>query len=209
MPKHGKNGHLKNRTRSGKNKKRMMDIQREIAALPALVFEPGDDTAETAGGNALPQILSKHGRLILRMSAAVESLDQRYEKLARQLEERDRRIETLTDACQTAEREAEQIAQAAIHLMDALDWVHDALTEKGQNNFSYEVEAARRDCLRRLAAVGVSEVPCVGQMDGRLHDGLDTVADAPVPKYHIVQIVRRGFQRGTQILRRAGVVTAA
>jgi len=34
------------------------------------------------------------------------------------------------------------------------------------------------------------------------------VATEDVSRYHIVRVIRRGFQSGTEILRRAGVVTA-
>jgi molecular chaperone GrpE (heat shock protein) len=114
----------------------------------------------------------------------------------------------LSEARRDAERRARQVALEAIHLMDALDWVQGALTARG-DALAREVALAQRDCLRRLAAVGVTEIPCDGLMDGRLHEGVDTADGSGKPQYHIISVVRRGYQCGPEVLRRAEVVTAA
>jgi len=184
----------------------LSDIQREIAALPALTADaPEGDGAEAVSPL---QIVSKQGRLILRLSAATEAMEARYRELSGQLDERDRRIADLGEAKRDAERRARQVALEAIHLMDALDWIQGALMARG-DALARDAALAQRDCLRRLAAVGVTEIPCDGLMDGRLHEGLDTVDGSGKPQYHIVSVVRRGYQCGPEVLRRAEVVTAA
>lgn len=183
-----------------------MDIQREIAALPALVFEGAVEESEPASPL---QIVSKQGRLLLRLSASAEALDRQYATLVARMAERDARLEAQDDARRAAERQTRQTALAAIRLMDALDWVYDALAQRDQQALARDVDAARRDCLRRLASVGVSEIPCQGMMDPTLHEGLATAATDETPRYHIVRVDRRGFQCGPDVLRRAGVTTAA
>jgi molecular chaperone GrpE (heat shock protein) len=188
----------------------LSDIQREIAALPELTVEtPEGDDQEDGSKTASPlQIVSKQGRLILRLSAATEAMEARYRELSGQLDERDRRIMELGEAKRDAERRARQAVLEAIHLMDALDWIQEALAARG-DALAREVALAQRDCARRLAAVGVTEIPCDGLMDGRLHEGVDTAADTGKPKYYIISVVRRGYQCGPEVLRRAGVITAA
>jgi molecular chaperone GrpE (heat shock protein) len=154
-------------------------------------------------------------------------LEARYRELTTQLreqgaqrdaemQERETRIARLNAEIAEAKREGQEqtrkIALEAIRLMDVLDWTQAALRTRGEAaaDLVPEVASAQRDCLRRLAAVGITEIPCQGMMDGRLHEGLETVpeAEATVPRYHIVRMVRRGWQCGADILRRAGVVTA-
>jgi molecular chaperone GrpE (heat shock protein) len=189
----------------------LSDIQREIAALPELTADalPAGSGTEGGGEATSPlQIVSKQGRLILRLSAATEAMEARYRELSGQLEERDRRLAESSEAKREAERRARQMALEAIHLMDALDWVQGALVARG-DALACDVLLAQRDCARRLAAVGVTEIPCDGLMDGRLHEGVDTAEDTGKPQYHIVSVVRRGYQCGPEVLRRAEVITAA
>jgi molecular chaperone GrpE (heat shock protein) len=186
----------------------LSELQREIAALPTLSVEPSDEKAVTTEETTPLQLVSKQGRLILRLSAATEAMEARYKELAARLSERDERVEELTAARREAEKRARQVAQEAIHLMDALDWVQSALAAQG-HPLAKELVSAQRDCLNRLAALGITEVPGEGMVDGRLHEGVDKVESSDVPQYHIVSVVRRGFQWGTEILRRAEVITAA
>jgi molecular chaperone GrpE (heat shock protein) len=185
----------------------LSELQREIAALPSLAVE-------TAEGEAVPeettplQLVARQGRVILRLSAATESVEKRYHELAERLAERDGRIEELSAARREAEKRARQAALEAVHLMDALDWARDALEKQG-HPLAKELAAAQRDCLSRMAALGIRETPGEGLMDGRLHEGVDTVETDAVPRYHIVSVVRRGYQWGADVLRRAEVITAA
>lgn len=185
----------------------LSELQREIAALPTL-------SVETSEGEATPeeitplQLVAKQGRVILRLSAATEAVEKRYKELAGQLAERDEHIKELSGARREAEKRVRQTALEAIYLMDALDWVQGALASQA-HPLAREVAAAQRDCLNRLAALGISETPAVGVMDGRLHEGVDTVETDTVPRYHIVSVVRRGYQWGADVLRRAEVITAA
>jgi molecular chaperone GrpE (heat shock protein) len=194
------------------------DIQREIAALPAsLPAPPGAlGEAEALKRPAGPlQVVSKQGRLILRTAAAVEALETRTRELTEEAKAQRRQAEETTDALRRSERHGRQIALEAIHLMDALDWVAGAIAARGDEKFAHEIVSAQRDCLRRLAAVGITEIPAPrgSAMDGRLHEGLEALPavdeNKDIPQYHIVSLVRRGYQSGTDVLRRAGVATAA
>ena len=181
-----------------------LNIQEELLRLPVLT---------AVGVSYAPpvnflQIVSRQGRLLMKLSASAESLDRRYENLALQIVEREKDLEEAIQEKKDAQHSARQIALSAIQLMDALDWVHDSLKNLGQETFARDVEAAQRDCLRRLAGVGVTEIFVTGVFDGRFHEGVETVSAPNVPQYHIVRAVRRGFQLGLDILRRADVVTA-
>ena len=190
------------------------DIQREIAALPAVLPNSGDVAADEASAGPL-QIVSKQGRLILRLSAAMEALDTRIKQLAEESKTADDRAETTADALRSSERRARQMALECVHLMDALDWVHEATAVRGDGALAVQILSAQRDCLRRLAAVGITEIPATrgGVMDGRLHEGLEavpaTAENADVARYHILELVRRGYQCGSDVLRRADVKTVA
>lgn len=195
----------------------LADIQREIAALPPAL----PDSHGAGGDGSSPdtpeplQIVSKQGRLILRLSAAIEALEVRYKELAEAEKARRTQSEALADTLRETERRARQTALEAIHLMDALDWAEGATRAQGNGKLADQIVSAQRDCLRRLAAVGVTEIPAArgAEMDGRLHEGVDavpaSVEDADVPRYHILSLVRRGYQYGTDVLRRAEVITAA
>jgi molecular chaperone GrpE (heat shock protein) len=185
----------------------LSELQREIAALPNLTVETPDGEAAPEETTPL-QLVAKQGRVILRLSAATEAIERRYKDLTVQLTERDEHIKELSGARREAEKRARQTALEAIHLMDALDWVQGALASQA-HPLAKEVAAAQRDCLNRLAALGISEAPNEGLVDGRLHEGVDTVETDAVPRYHIVSVVRRGYQWGADVLRRAEVITAA
>ena len=107
------------------------------------------------------------------------------------------------------------MALEAIHLMDALDWAGGAAGAHGEEKLAREILSAQRDCLRRLAVLGVTEISAArgAVMDGRMHEGLDAIPatddTADVPQYHILSLIRRGYQRGPDVLRRAGVATIA
>ena len=202
------------------------DIQREIAALPE-TLPPLDGEGEVEGGAAPPggsigplQIVSKQGRLILRLSAALEALEARVRGLSDESRSHRAVAETASDDLRKSERWARQLALECIHLMDALDWVQEATRARGDDRLAAQILSAQRDCLRRLAAAGITEIPAPRgtAMDGRLHSGLEAVAadgdggdgaDGAVEKYQIVELVRRGYQCGTDVLRRAEVKTAA
>jgi molecular chaperone GrpE (heat shock protein) len=139
------------------------------------------------------------------------------QKQKQEIQDRETRLFRLTYDLAQAQREGHEntrkIALEAIRLMDALDWVQEALTARGAavKDLSRELASAQRDCLRRLAAAGIEEIPATGRMDGHLHEGLEVVpADAAggVPKYDIVRVLRRGWKQGAEVLRRAGVATA-
>ena len=188
----------------------LSDIQREIAALPNLEVERDASAAVAATASPL-QIVSKQGRLILRLSASVTAMEAYCRELGERLGAHSARMGDLAEEKRAAEARARQIALEAIRVMDALDWVGEALAARpeGGDPLAGEVASARRDCLRRLAAVGITEVPCQGAMDGRLHEGLETTPGplAGKARYDIVSVLRRGYQCGADVLRRAGVVT--
>jgi molecular chaperone GrpE (heat shock protein) len=149
------------------------------------------------------------------MTAAVEALEVRTRELADDAKRQREQADDAAEALRLSQQRGRQMALEAIHLMDALDWVAESVAARGDAKFAREIVSAQRDCLRRLAAVGVSEIPAPrgAVMDGRLHEGLDSVPaegdNTDVPRYHILSLARRGYQSGTDVLRRAGVVTAA
>jgi Molecular chaperone GrpE (heat shock protein) len=196
----------------------LSDLERELEALPSLWVE-GDEEAEeeeatsaAATAEATPdplQIVARQGRLILRLSAAAEGLDARYRELSEQQRAVENRVEEAREEARLARQQVRKVALEAVHLMDALDWVYEALEHRG-DPLAAQVASARRDCLRRLAAVGINEIPASsgGVMDGRLHEGLESISAPDVPQYHIITVVRPGYQMGADVLRRAEVTTA-
>jgi len=187
----------------------LADLRREIDALPELrVSGEGGDVATPPVPVSPLQVISRQGRLILKLSATAESLDARYKELSERQRAQEARLEAAEEEARAAKRQARQAALEAVRLMDALDWVQEALTARGLP-LAGDVASAQRDCLGRLAALGLTEVPANGLMDGRLHEGLEAVETDAVPQYHIVRVLRRGWQMGPDVLRRAGVVTAA
>lgn len=179
---------------------------------------PAPDTAATVGEGAAAltdpvptdpmEIVARHGRLLLRLSAATEGLEARYRELAELRRGDDALLEEAREEARQARQQARRLALESVRLMDALDWVYDALSHRG-DTLAAQVASARRDCMRHLAAVGITEVPADGRMDGRLHEGLESVAGgSEVPQYHIVSVVRRGYQLGSDVLRRTEVTTA-
>lgn len=196
----------------------LSDLQREVASLPQLVVD------EMPEGNAertptLVEVASRQGKLILRLSATTEALEGRLRDLAGRLNERDTRAETLSTELTTLRQDTErqiqesvqqtrQLARETIYALDALDWVQDVL-EGREDALAGDVARARADCMKRLATVGVTEIRAEGVPDGRFHESVDTVDTDVVPQYHIVSVVRRGYQWGAEVLRRTEVVTAA
>jgi hypothetical protein len=187
--------------------KMALDIQKEVARLPELVYAGAGET-EAAEPSPM-QMVSKLGRNIMRVSLSAEALDKRYTELSEQLKERDERIHALADGKQAAEREARAAAMAAIHVMDALDWLSETATEHGDRELIRSVHAAQRDCLRKLAAAGLSEIPADGPFDGALHESIDTAQMEGRPGATISsKSCGAAFKRGGDSAAR-GVVTAA
>jgi molecular chaperone GrpE (heat shock protein) len=190
------------------------DLRRAIDALPELRPEGADESGGEPAAAATPlDIVSRQGRLILRLSAAAESLEARYKQLADAVAAREERLSAAEEEALAARQQARRMALEAVRLMDALDWVQEALAAAGGEAapLAREVASAQRDCLGRLAAAGLTPVPAEpgAPTDGRLHEGLEAVETDAVPQYHIVRVLRRGWQMGPDVLRRAGVVTAA
>jgi len=218
------------------------DIQREIERLPALLTagtsSDGDDAVTPSPLSPL-QVAAKQGRLLLRLSASSEATETRLRDLAIQAQERDALLHAAQEAAKAAREETkrEQMARRAadadtrkmaleaVRLLDSLEAAHGAALAENQTDLARELGAALQNGARRLAAVGITEIPAAGLMDGTLHNGVDTVprpnaaqemsgegsneseTTAETPQYHIVRVVRRGWQRGADILRRADVIT--
>lgn len=183
-----------------------LDIQREIAALPTLA--PGGDETVTTPDPSPLQVASRLGKQLLRLSASYQDLNERQQELTGQIKDRDRRLDEAADRERAGERQLRKTAETAVQILDALDFLHETLSKRN-DPLTTETESARRDCLRRLASVGVAEIPASGVFDGNLHEGVGTVpATDALPPYHIAEVVRRGFQMGTHILRKAEVITA-
>jgi molecular chaperone GrpE (heat shock protein) len=163
--------------------------------------------------NELNETIARQGRTILRLSAAVENLTGQSQSLERWVRDtftltraRERELE---DALEAARQETRLIALEAVRVLDALEWACDAARARSDDEALMRFEAARLDCVRRLSAAGVTEVPAEGEFDGRLHESLGARKTKSVPQYHILNVTRRGWQRGGEILRRAQVETAA
>jgi molecular chaperone GrpE (heat shock protein) len=148
----------------------------------------------------------------------VEALEGRTRDLSLLVQSQQQERDTLTERAQQLELSRRQIQQEAterlelcaseaIYLMDLLDWAFGALQSQ-QHALANEIGVARKEGVRRLAAIGITEIPATGEMDGRLHEGVDTVPSDTIPHYHIVSVVRSGWQWGATVLRRATVVTA-
>ena len=163
--------------------------------------------------NELTEAVSRQGRTVLRLAAAVEGLTGQSAALERWVRDtltlaraRERELE---DALNASRQETRLVALEAVRVLDALEWACDAAKTRKDTEALAQFESARKDCVRRLAAAGVTEIPAEGELDGRLHEGVGTRRSRRVPQYHIVNVVRRGWMRGGEVLRRAQVETAA
>jgi molecular chaperone GrpE (heat shock protein) len=163
--------------------------------------------------NELTEAVSRQGRTVLRLAAAVEGLTGQSAALERWVRDtltlaraRERELE---DSLAVSRQETRLVALEAIRVLDALEWACAAAKNRKDAEALEQFESARKDCVRRLSAAGITEIPAEGELDGRLHEGIGTKRSRRVPQYHIVNIVRRGWQRGGEVLRRAQVETAA
>lgn len=191
----------------------LSDIAREVAALPTLLVEGEEngDAPATAPIAAPLAALSRQGRLLLRLTASTDALAQKSDAL----------VQTGQKAVHAAQAAADdrlfRMANEAVFLMDVLQNAHEAAAVRANENnaLANELASALRSGARRLAAQGVCEIPCpVGEPpDGLLHESVDTVeagsdGTQSVTRYGVVGVVRRGWQIGNHVLRRAQVVTA-
>jgi len=191
-------------------------IRRAIAALPERLSIVGE---EEEGAN-IPRtdgplsVIARQGRLILRLTAATEAMEGRMKALVATQEQEQQALREAQEATRWAESSLRLIARdATLPLMDALDWAQEAANARGDKTLSDSLAAAVRDGLRRLAAVGITEIPAPigGTFDGRLHEAVEARQPTPgsgIARYAILFVVRRGYQRGTEILRRTTVITA-
>lgn len=187
-------------------------LRERIAALPERLRLEGDEESTADPKNEGPLgVVARQGRLILRLTAAVEATEARL----RTQEEMRAEIATAQAVVAQAQEETRRVLrEAVLPLMDALDFAGTAANTHGDTAVASSIAGARRDGLRRLAGIGVAEIPAaVGSpFDGRLHEAVESRPAPPgssVAQYTILAVVRPGYQRGTDILRRANVVTAA
>lgn len=192
------------------------EIRAEIERLPrTLNPENGEDDTpssplrQPSGPGSTPlDVVSRQGRLLMRLTASSESVDGRIKELVRVAEKQAAEAETLRGERRRAEERARHFTLETIRLIDTLDRLQAALAAK-EDPLADEAASAQRDAARRLTALGVTEIPCVGTSDGRLHESVDTVPAPPgTMRYTILSVVRRGWQSGADILRRACVITA-
>jgi molecular chaperone GrpE (heat shock protein) len=169
-------------------------------------------SAETQNDD-LSEAIARQGRTVLRLSAAVEGLTGQSQSLERWVRDtftltraRERELE---DALAASRQETSLLALEAIRILDALEWACETAKARKDDEAQALFERARQDCVRRLAAAGVTEIPTEGEFDGRLHEGLGVRKSKKVPQYHILSVSRRGWLRGSEVLRRAQVETAA
>lgn len=186
-------------------------LRERIAALPEKLRVEGDEGTEVSPGEGPLSVIARQGRLILRLTAAVEATEARLKK---QEETRTELTTAEALAVQAQEETRRVLRETALPLMDALDFAATAASTHGDNALATAIAGARRDGLRRLAGVGISEIPAtVGSpFDGRLHEAVESRPAPPssaIPQYAILAVIRPGYQRGTDILRRTMVVTAA
>ena len=187
-------------------------LRERIAALPEKLRVEGDDENTSVPKNEGPlSVIARQGRLILRLTAAVEATEAR---LKTQEESRAEIMDAQTLAGQAQEETRRVLRETALPLMDALDFAATAATTHGDTVLANAIAGARRDGLRRLAGVGIGEIPATigSPFDGRLHEAVESrpaPPGSPIPQYAILAVVRPGYQRGTDILRRTTVITAA
>jgi molecular chaperone GrpE (heat shock protein) len=188
-------------------------LRERIAALPERLRVEGDeeDAAAASKTDGPLSVIARQGRLILRLTAAVEATEAR---LRSQEEVRAELAAAQTLVAQAQEETRRVLRETALPLMDALDFAATAADTQGDRALANAITGARRDGLRRLSAVGISEIPAsVGSpFDGRLHEAVESRPAPPgtsIPRYAILAVVRPGYQRGTDILRRATVITVS
>lgn len=187
-------------------------LPRTLNRVPDAVNEterPAPETRKPASPVPTPlDVVSRQGRLLMRLTASSESVEGRMRDLTRLAERQSAETEALRVERRKADERARQFAMETIRLIDTLDRLQVALAAKS-DPLAEEAASAQRDAARRLAALGVTEIPCSGIADGRLHESVDTSPAPPgTPRYTILSAVRRGWQCGPDILRRACVITA-
>ena len=186
-------------------------LRERIAALPARLRVVGDEEGDTAKpGDAPLAIIARQGRLILRLTAAIEGTEAR---LKTQEAERRTRADLEGAVAQAEEETRRVLRETALPLMDALDFAAQVARTREDSGLIDALAAARRDGVKRLAGVGISEIPATPgtAFDGRLHDAVESrpAPDGSVSRqYDILETIRPGYQRGTDVLRRASVITA-
>ena len=192
-------------------------LSQKTAMLPRLAV------SESAGDMALPEaspltIVAKQGRLLVRLSATVEALEARTGRFSALLATGQEAREQLADQVCQLQQERDDLRRATdtrirqlttetIAFVDALEWAATALKAQ-ESPLAGPMAAMVEDGVRRLTTLGISEIAATGAIDGRLHEGVDTIETEAVPPYHIVTTVRRGWQLGDTVLRRSVVITA-
>ncbi|MBC8137037.1 MAG: nucleotide exchange factor GrpE [Fibrella sp.] len=190
----------------------LQTLRERIAALPEKLRVEGDDDngTDVSKTDGPLHVIARQGRLILRLTAAVEATETRLKTQ----EEMGASLATAQTAAAQAEEETRRVLrETALPLMDALDFAATAASTSGDAALANAIAGARRDGLRRLAGVGISEIPATSGtlFDGRLHEAVESRPAPPgssIAQYAILAVVRPGYQRGTDILRRATVITA-
>lgn len=191
-------------------------IRRAIAALPEQLRVAGDEE-ETPAANRTDgplAVIARQGRLILRLSAATEAMEGRLKTLVENQAQEQQALREAREATHQAEAMTRQIVrEAVLPLMDALEWAQEVAATRNDRALIDSLAAAARDGLRRLSAAGITEIPAPigGTFDGRLHEAVEAQA-APlgsgIARYAVLAVVRRGYQRGTEVIRRTTVITA-
>jgi len=186
----------------------LQTIRERIAALPERLQVEGEESTDSKNEGPLA-VIARQGRLILRLTAAVEAMESRVKD---QEGARQEAVVARSAADDAGEETRRVLREVALPLMDALDFAAETAATRGDAGLSDALAGARRDGLRRLATVGVARIPATPgtPFDGRLHEAVETRPAPPgMDRYVILAVVRPGYQRGTEILRSATVITSA
>ena len=186
-------------------------LREQIAALPPSLHVAGEEPDDAKTTDAPLAIIARQGRLIMRLTAAVEGTEARLK--AQEVAKAPAAHDWEWELAQAKEEATRILREAVLPLMDALDFAAQMSQNREDIGLTKSLAAARRDGLRRLAAVGVSEIPATAgtPFDGRLHESVESRPapdGSPAKPYEILSVVRPGYQIGAEVLRRTTVITA-
>lgn len=97
-------------------------------------------------------------------------------------------------------------------LLQVLDYLDMALaapvTSDDAKNLVIGIEMTRTQFQNALANQGVKEISTKGVFDARVHEATKAEVDETVEPGTILSVVRKGYQRGDEVLRHAHVVVS-
>ena len=188
-----------------------MDIHKELEALP--VFDTMEIDEDTPLVNSTLSQISKLYQVFSSQITEDKNYLKKFAKslklLEEQVEDKREQIRKLKQENKEVQKDKNTFLNELLDIMELVTKLNEFAQIHKDNPITEEIGILYKHVLHRLDMLGIEEIQAIGAtLNPDLHEAAGTV-NAPNRKtYEIVEVLRPGFRRGDEVLRKTLVITA-